>query len=129
MPKIVLIQVLFFFLSLIFAAPRVSAASSTLKCSPSTGTYKVGDSFTVEYILDTQNFEAFGADVTATYDPGVIQAATTASTPVITSTNWSDPGQNSIDNSLGKIELIYGNSQSAYTGSASIGSVSFRAAN
>ena len=102
MLKFIFIQVLFFFLSLIIAASPVSAAASTLKCSPSTGTYKVGDNFTVQYILDTQNFEAFGADVSATYDPSVIQATAAVSTPLISSTNWNAPSQNNIDNSLVK---------------------------
>ena len=107
---------------------RVFAAASTLKCSPSTGTYNVGDTFSVDYILDTQNFETFGADVVATYDPGILTATATTSTSVTTVTSWGSPTLNNIDTSLGKIELQYGSSQPAFTGSTTIGKATFSAA-
>lgn len=120
--------IIIIFIMLIKSASDAAAAASTLKCSPSTGTYKIGDTFTVDYILDTQNFEAFGADVVATYDPGILTASATTSTSVTSVTSWGNPTQNIIDTSLGKIELYYGSSQPAYTGSTTIGKATFRAA-
>ena len=122
--------IIFILLSIVLFMPisRVMAAASTLKCSPSSGTYNIGDTFVVDYILDTQNFESFGADVVATYDPGILTATANTSTPVTAVTSWGSPTLNNIDTSLGKIELQYGSSQPAFTGSTTIGKATFRAA-
>jgi len=103
------------------------ATAANLRCSPSTGTYNVGNSFTVEYVLDTRNFATYGADVVATYDPSIIEVVGTTSTPVTSGTGWGQPTTNTIDNSLGKIELAYGSAHPTFTGSATIGQVTFRA--
>jgi hypothetical protein len=103
------------------------ATESTLRCTPTTGTYQVGSTFTVDYVLDTRNFPIFGADIIATYDTSILETVGTQSTPITTSTNWGQPATNTIDTVLGKIDLDYGNSQPSFTGSGSVGQVTFRA--
>ena len=119
----ILILIAFSFLK---PAP-VLAAASNLRCTPSTGTFKVGDTFTVEYALDTRSFETFGTDVVALFDTAVIEATTTESTAVTDVTGWGQPSTNTVDNILGKITLEYGNSQPSYTGNTTIGKIVFKA--
>ncbi|OGG27077.1 hypothetical protein A2960_02970 [Candidatus Gottesmanbacteria bacterium RIFCSPLOWO2_01_FULL_39_12b] len=112
--------------ALIFSSSSVFATEASLKCTPSTATYKVGDTFTVDYNLDTRTFPVFGANVVATYDPSILQVVGTSSTPVTTSTQWGTPVTNTIDSTLGKITLDYSNTQPSWTGSSSIGQVTFK---
>lgn len=125
--KIVISFLLFLFLSWFFAASEVFATAANLSCSPSTGTYNVGNTFTVDYVLDTRSFASYGTDVVATYDPTIIEVVGTTSTGVTTATGWGQPTENTIDNNLGKIDLKYGSSQPVFTGNATIGQVTFRA--
>lgn len=120
------------FLSVIFTALFISptsawATKASLSCSPASGTYNVGDTFNVNYILDTRTFQAFGSDLFITYDAGMLEVVGTQSTVSSTDTKWTAPVTNSIDASLGKIHLDYGNTQAAYTGTSTIGSISFKA--
>ena len=119
--------VIVFLAAIISTAETAYATEASLKCSPSTGTFKVGDSFSVDYTLDTRTFPVYGADIIATFDTGILEAVGTQSTPVTTSTNWGQPATNTIDSVLGKITLEYGKTQPAYTGSSSIGQITFRA--
>ncbi|MBI2616521.1 hypothetical protein HYW55_00105 [Candidatus Gottesmanbacteria bacterium] len=122
------ILTLFFVFSLFFVASptHVLATDANLKCSPSTKTINVGDTLIVDYLLDTRTFQAFGANVIATYTTDTLQAAS-QSTPVTTSSSWGQPTTNTVDANLGKITLDYGSSQPAWTGSASIGQIQFTA--
>lgn len=113
---------------ILFLNPEaVHAAASNLRCTPSTGTFKVGDTFTVEYALDTRSFETFGTDVVALFDTAVIEATTAESTAVTDVTGWGQPSANTVDNILGKITLEYGNSQPSFTGNTTIGKIVFKA--
>ncbi len=103
------------------------ATKASLSCTPSSGTFNVGDTFTVQFNLDTRTFPVYGADLNMTYDASVIQASGSASSPITTVTNWSAPTTNTVDTSLGKIHMDYGNSQPAYTGNTSIGQITFKA--
>lgn len=115
--------------SLIIPQP-VLATEASARCAPTTGTYTVGQTFTVDYTLDTRGFPVYGADIEATYDQGILEAVGTTSTPVTTSTNWTAPTTNKIDISsgkTGKISLDYGKAQAVYTGTGSVGQVQFKA--
>lgn len=102
------------------------ATEASLKCSPSTGTYKVGDTFTVSYNLDTRTFPSYGADLELTYDGAIIEPNSTQSTPATSVTNWSSPATNTVNTSSAIISLDYGKTQVAYTGSTSLGSITFK---
>ncbi len=115
-------------LALFISPTSAWATKASLSCTPANGTYNVGDTINVSYVLDTRTFQAFGSDLYITYDAGMLEATGTQSTIVTTDTKWTtNPVSNTVDSSLGKIHLDYGNSQAAYTGSSTIGSISFRA--
>jgi hypothetical protein len=108
----------------------VLATEASVKCAPTTGTYSVGDIFTVDYTIDTRAFPIYGADIEATYDQGIIEAQGTQSSPITGSTGWGQPVKNAIDvtsGKTGKISLDYGNTQPAYTGTGSVGQITFKA--
>ncbi len=116
------------FITALFVSPASAwATKASLSCTPANGTYNVGDTINVSYILDTRTFQSFGADLYMTYDAGMLGAVGTQSTVVNTDTKWTTPVTNTVDSSLGKIHLDYGNAQAAYTGSSTIGSISFTA--
>lgn len=113
---------------LILVTPRsVFATASNLRCTPSTGTFKVGDTFTVEYALDTRSFQTFGANVVALFDTAVLEATTTQSVSETGVTGWGAPTTNTVDNTLGKITLDYGNAQPEFTGNTTLGKIVFKA--
>jgi hypothetical protein len=121
---------IFLLLSLFIIPERVLATEASARCSPTTGTYTVGQTFTVDYTLDTRGFPIYGADIEATYDQAIIEAVGTSSTAVTTGTKWTTPTTNKIDVSsgkTGKISLDYGKAQTAYTGSGSVGQIQFKA--
>lgn len=105
----------------------VYATRASLLCTPGSGTYNVGDTITVNYVLDTRSFPADGADIVATYTPSVLEVVGTQSTPSITDTHWTAPVTNTVDSSLGKIRLDYGKAQTAFTGNSPIGQITFKA--
>lgn len=115
-----------FLLGLFILVPKraVFATDASLKCSPSTQTLHVGDTLTVDYILDSRGFQTYGANVIATYTTDTLTAAT-ASTAVTSSSNWRQPTTNTVDSNLGKITFDYGSAQPAWTGNASIGQMRF----
>lgn len=132
MPKKLLNILFIFFLTLVFFTPvfSVYATEASLRCTPTTGTYNVGETFTVDFTLDTRGFQIYGADVEANYDQGVIEAQGTTSTAITSVTGWGTPILNTIDTTSGKsgkISLDYGQSQPAFTGSTSIGQLTFKA--
>ncbi len=106
---------------------KARATEASLKCSPATGTYKVGDTFSVSYDLDTRTFPAYGADLELTYDGTIIEPSSTQSTAAVAVTKWSSPTTNTVNVSSATISLDYGKTQPAYTGSASLGSITFKA--
>lgn len=127
MKKLLLFTVLLSLLVYIANPVPVYATSANLSCSPATGTYNIGDTFTVDYLMDTRTYQAFGADIVATYDPAILDVVGTQSTPVTTTTNWGQPTANTVDTSLGKINLDYGQTQPAFTGHGSVGQITFKA--
>lgn len=116
------------FILYLFSAPLSSiwATAATLKCTPANGTYPVGSEFTVDYTLDTRNFPVYGADIIASFTYGVIEATTAQSTPITTTTNWNTPITNTVDNSLGRIQLDYGNNQAEFNGVTNVGNITFK---
>lgn len=103
------------------------ATKSSLLCTPASGTYNIGDTITISYVLDTRGFPAQGADIVATYTPSVLQLTGTQSTPVTSVTNWTAPTTNTADTNLGTIRLDYGQNQTPYTGNTTLGTVTFKA--
>lgn len=124
-------RIIAFFLTLFLAsfvfAGHVFATEASFKCTPATGNYKVGETFTVDYVLDTRTFPVFGAAAIATYDPSALEVVGTQSTPVTSSTSWGQPTTNTVVPSSGKITLDYGNGQPSWTGNSSIGQITFKA--
>lgn len=110
----------------LYSPSRAWATEANLKCDPATGTYSVGQTFTVTYLLDTRGFPTWGGNVQATYDSSIIEAQGTQSTIISSTTGWSSAVSNAIDSSLGKVSLDYGNAQAQFTGSGAIGSATFK---
>lgn len=123
----ILVFLLTWALALSAGKSEVFATQASLSCSPATGTFNVGETINVDYVLNTRSFSAYGVDINATYENTVLEAIGTQSTPETSSTKWTTPSVNAIDASLGKIHLDYGNSQAAFTGTATIGRISFKA--
>jgi|SRR3989338_4204306 len=120
------ITALFFAALVLLYSPSLAfATEANLKCDPPTGTFSAGQSFTVTYLLDTRGFPVWGGNVQATYDSSVIDAQAAQSTIISTTTGWSTAVANTIDPTLGKINLDFGNAQTQFTGSGSIGSATF----
>lgn len=115
------------FVFLLYPARASAAVESSLKCFPATGSFKVGDTVTLDYMLDTRSNQSLGATVVATYDPSLLEAISTQSSAVLTVTNWTAPVTNSVDTTLGKITLDYGNTQTPFSGNTSLGQIQFRA--
>lgn len=115
-----------FVLTLAFPRGIALATQSNLRCIPSTGTYNVGDTFTVQYQLDTRGFPVFGLNAIANYDYTVLQA-TTSQSNITPPTGWGQPTTNTIDTTLGKINIDWGNTQPAFTGTSTFGSVVMQA--
>lgn len=103
----------------------VWATRASLSCVPATGTFNIGDTFTVDYVLDTRSFQAFGADLQIKFDPSILEPTINQSTIVSTSTNWSTATTNTADTS-GNIHLDFGNTQAVFTGSATVGKITFK---
>lgn len=123
----ILSVIITFGISLFLGTSSVWATRASLSCTPSSGTYSVGDSITVEYVLDTRTYPVYGADLVMTCDAGLLEAVGTQSTAVTSVTNWTSIATNTIDAALGKIHLDYGSSQAAYTGTTTLGKATFKA--
>lgn len=120
--------VLAFILSSLLFSSDVLATDASLRCAPTSGTYNIGDTFTIDYILDTRTFQAFGALVAASIDTHYFTVIGTQSTPVTSSTSWGQPVTNTVDTATGNILLDYGNAQPAFTGSGTVGQLTVKAA-
>lgn len=116
-----------FGLLFVFKPLKVWATQASLSCTPATGTYNIGDVFTVDYVLNTRNFDSYGTEIVATYDTSLIEAVVTTSTAITTSTNWTTPTTNTVDSTLGKIDMDFGKAQTVFKGTSSIGQITFRA--
>lgn len=115
-------------LTSLYSPTKALATQASASCSPSTGTFNVGDTFTVDYVFDTRSFQVFGADLNITYDAGIIEAVDSQSTAITSVTKWTNVIANTVDKQLGKIHLDYGNGQPAYSGSSTpIGRITFKA--
>ena len=125
--KILRIFIVLLFVFALYPKTSALATRASLLCTPANGTYNIGDTITVNYVLDTRSFPTYGADIVATYTSTVLDVVGTQSTAATTDTKWTAPVTNSIDSSLGKIRLDYGKAQAVYTGSATIGQATFKA--
>lgn len=69
------LHVILFFLSAVFLIiPLAFLDAATLKLSPTTGAYKIGDTFSVHIFLNTQNTPIEGADIHfLNYNPAILE--------------------------------------------------------
>lgn len=126
MKKIALISL--FIISILLILPsKVLATQAQLGCSPTSSTVSVGQTITTDIILNTRGYQIVGADPVLTYTTGVLDTSNSSVVPITTNTNWTNPINKIVDTTLGKIEIDYGSSQSAYTASGSIGKITFTA--
>lgn len=126
MKKAALISLIILFL-IGWMPKKVYATQAQLACSPTTSTVAVGQTITTDIILNTRSYQIQGADAILTYTTGVLDTSDIAVLPVTSNTNWTAPKNKLVDTTLGKVELDYGASQSAYTSSGSIGRITFTA--
>lgn len=120
------VLIVFITLYSLFTPQAVFATQAGFLCTPSSGTYAIGDSVIVDFVLNTRSYSTYGAQVVATYTTEVADVVGSTVTPVTSVTNWSAPTTNSVDSTLGKISLDYGNSQPVFTGNTAIGRVTFK---
>lgn len=74
-PRFAMKQVMinaFVIISLFFALAK-NAGAQVFSFTPSSGTHKAGDAFTVDLNIDTQNQEVASADVKLTYDSALLE--------------------------------------------------------
>lgn len=102
------------------------ATRASLSCTPYSGTYNVESTVTVDLVLDTRGYPAFGADIRVSYNASQLEYIGTEAFGLTNVTKWSNPTNGYVDQIKGQIILDYGNNQPAFTGQASIGQVSFR---
>lgn len=114
------------FLYLLSTPNSVYATEAGLTCTPTSGTYSIGDNIVVDLVLNTRSFPVYGASIVSTYSTTFADVVGLAS-PVTSVTNWSTPTTNAVDATLGKITLDYGSAQAAFTGNTAIGRVTFKA--
>lgn len=100
------------------------ATDAQLACSPTTSTIAVGGSVTTDIILNTRNFQTYGANAILTYSSDLLSTSETDVVPVTTTTNWTSPSK-TVDQTLGKIEIDYGQDQSVFASTATIAKVTF----
>lgn len=110
--------------ALVLFAYGASASAATLSLSPSAKTIAVGETFTVDIMLDTQGVAVDGVDIqTLNYNPSNLQVVGTQITP---GSLMSDTVINRVDN--GKITFAQITTGGAtYTGSGKLATVTFKA--
>jgi len=121
-----LFTILFLFSIFISSAKSVFATQAGYSCTPAVVSKSVGDNVSVDIVLDARNFQIMGGEALLTYDTAKLTPNSTQVQPVTTATGWTAPIKNTIDTSLGKIDLDYGASQSAFKSQGTIGTVSFK---
>jgi hypothetical protein len=120
----VLVAILFFTFTIgFFPVPNVQAAGATLYLSPSTGTYSVGDNFTVNVVLNSGGGAGVNAsDGNLKFDNSLLSVNSVSKSSSVFSLWTADP---SFDDSAGTITYS-GGAPKAYTGSAgTVISISF----
>lgn len=116
----------FFIFNICLIAPSpVFAAGATLFLSPSSGSYTVGDSFTVSITINSGGGVGINAaDGTLKFDPGMLSASTPSKTGSIFSLWTSNPVHS---NTAGTV-IFSGGNPGPYTGtSGKVLSVTFKA--
>ncbi len=117
----------------LFFAFAASASAATLSLSPSTKSVNVGDSFTVNVMLDTQGQPVDGVDLQAiNYNPYNLQLqdadSATAGTQIQAGSLMPSTLANSVDTTNGKIVFSQiTNAGSTYTGSGILATLTFKA--
>ncbi len=113
--------------------PRMSAAA-TLAVSPSTGTYAVGETFTVQVLLNTQGVAIDGVDLRyLNYNPAVLELldedASRAGTQILAHTLLSTTVINTADTTQGRIsfsQTVAQGSRFSNTSGQALASIRFR---
>ena len=117
----------------LFFAFAASASAATLSLSPSTKSVNVGDTFTVNVMLDTQGQAVDGVDLQAiNYNPYNLQLqdadSSTSGTQIQAGSLMPSTLANSVDTTNGKIVFSQiTNAGSTYTGSGVLATLTFKA--
>ncbi len=116
--------VLLSFAFLVYILSAQSAHAATLKLSPETGVYTVGNTFTVRVVVNTQNKTINAADGQLTFNPRELSVVSATRASSIFSLWTEEP---SFSNSAGTVSFG-GGSPAGYSGAAgSVISVTFKA--
>lgn len=99
-------------------------AAVTFSLSPATQQINNGSDFRVDIILDTGSSDAVGAAALINFDKDKLEG-----TNLEGGTIFSQPLASSIDQTNGIIKLDYGTLQTAFKGSGTFGSITFKAKN
>lgn len=114
-------------------ALAANASAATLTLSPASRTVNVGDTFSVDVLLDTQGQNVDGVDLQAlNYNPYYLQVqdadGSTAGTQIQPGTLMPSTLANSVDTTNGKIVFSQvSNAGSTYSGSGKLATVTFKA--
>lgn len=109
---------------IMFCACAFQAHAATLKVSPETGVYTVGNTFTVRVVVNTQGKNVNAADGQLSFNPRELSVVSASRTGSIFSLWTEEP---SFSNSVGTVSFG-GGSPAGYTGGAgSVISVTFKA--
>ncbi len=105
---------LFSFISIFFFLGKVSftQAAASLSLSPTSGSIAAGGTLSIGVMLDTGGAATTGVDAVITFNPQVLQVATT--NPVVPGSLFRDQPAPTIDNTTGKLILHYGVTSTAY---------------
>lgn len=118
-------------LYLILNSSTVALAAMTFSLNPAVKNLNVGDSFTVNIMLDTGGQAVTGGTAILTYDPVKLSVIDASSSQVGTQIGpgsvFLNPLSNIADTVLGKITLDYGASQASFSGQGTFGMINLRA--
>lgn len=114
---------------MVFAVKPAMAASLSL--SPASASKNVGDSFTVDVILDTQGVAVKGATAIIDYDTTALQVidddSSATGVNITAGPNLTQSLTNTVDTSIGQIRYDAGILGANYTGRGVIATITFEA--
>jgi hypothetical protein len=115
----ILITSTFFFVVFMFA---IQAQAATLSASPVEGPITIGDTFTVEILLDTEGENTDGVDIKyLNFDPDLLEVQ-----EVVSGTLYPSTQVNEFDNTVGTINFAQvTTAKSKYNGSGVLATITF----
>lgn len=128
MKKLTISIIFLIFITVInFIRPVPAYAAASLSLSPASSTKAVGNTFSVDIVVDTGGDAIGGVTAILTYDTTRLQAQSTALTPGPIFGTSVSPFTNSIDATTGQIRYDSGTLGTAYTGRGTLATMTFRA--